>query len=190
MDFKDALKTVVDEGIAPVLKEHGVRKSGRNFWLAGDGTYGIVNVQASSFGDRDSNRFTLNLGVALTRWRDTTTGWDGERPHVHACHEQVRVGQLMPDRSDKWWTIGPRTSVERRTSELRRVTEKHVVPWLLARDSEEKVRDVWLEDWESSIDLDRLERLLEEIGPKKPLPAIRRERKRRREERDRSAAED
>lgn len=92
----------------------------------------------------------------------------------------------MPDRSDKWWPIGPRTNVERRTTELRRVTEKHVAPWLLARDSEEKVRYVWLENRESFLDLNLLEQLLEEIGPKKPLPAIRRERKRRRKERESS----
>ena len=142
MTAQDALKALIDEWVAPVLKEHGLRKSGKTFWLKGEGTWGVVNFQSSVASTRDEGRFTVHLAVALERLRESTVGWDAERPSESVCHVNERLGFLLPDLppQDYWWIIDADTDLDRLGAYFRDVTESIIVPWLKARDSEEKVR--------------------------------------------------
>ena len=75
----------------------------------------------------------------------------------------------MPERRDVWWTATGDTDRRRLGVTLRSVLEAHAVPFLLARISDEGLRDHWLRESPRGREGLGLAVLLRDLGPKVAL---------------------
>lgn len=127
---------IVDAELGPWLRARGFLKRGQNFHRRVGPNWEIVNVQRSTFSDRDDVRFTLNLAVAYGSLREQPSErWrDDQRPLAHNAHLKVRVGTLARG-EDYWWIIGAETTPAAIGSELRTDLEGPGLAWLQARSS-------------------------------------------------------
>jgi hypothetical protein len=90
--------------LAPVLREAGYCKAGRCTFMAQDEeTKRFVHVQPSRTTTTDYLVFTINLGV-LSMTLAKRMRCDTAKHGILDCHWQERLGFLMPDPQDRWWT--------------------------------------------------------------------------------------
>jgi hypothetical protein len=113
--FNDALRL----RIAPALRSFGFKGSGAAYELPSDSHWAILGFQKSVASDRYVVKFTINLTVVS---KDI---WDAERvdrsylstkptPNVQSgpFAWEKRIGSLMPDRSDHWWSMSTARSID------------------------------------------------------------------------------
>lgn len=94
---------VIKLGVAPLLKQHGFRKTGRNFHKAVGEMYQVANVQSTRLNSSDRGRFTINLGVYCERVNTIAEPSMVKRPPNEViCTVRARIGHLMPRQDDKW----------------------------------------------------------------------------------------
>lgn len=130
MSAQQLFKTLVVERIAPLLNEHGFKKSGLNWHRKEGEDWLVVNVQKSAFSDRGEVRFTMNLGVGLTSRRGHGFTWpDGKRPPITRCHHQQRIGELLGE-TDRWWDVRSESGAERAGRAAVKALEETGLPWL------------------------------------------------------------
>jgi hypothetical protein len=116
-DFARALDEV-QQGLAPLLKEHGFRKRGRTYnGVSGDGLTLVVNLQMGPFdppgmtyipGLQENlyGLFTLNLGVFVPEVAKHQLRLEGKSwvQDYHCC-VRARIGALGPEAADLWWPL-------------------------------------------------------------------------------------
>ena len=116
---------MIREDLGPWLRERGFRKRRNRFRRSGAAGWQVVDFQASAWGSRDDVRLTINLEVGVTELADADD----------YAHVQRRVGALIGDGHDQWWSFDATTDVPQLAAELRGVLEEHAFPWLEARAS-------------------------------------------------------
>lgn len=139
--------SLLREHVRPVLKAEGFKHSGANFrrrWKAG---WHVINFQKSQWGDRDSIRFTVNIGVSVDAYSRFERRNPMKPPTEPECPWRVRIGSLLRSRLDEWWTIEDGTSFHELTKEMTLHMRRVVLP-LLSRMSS-------LEDIEKSLRANR-----------------------------------
>lgn len=152
------------------LKPLGFERSKSTFWTRSGNNIGIIDVQRSVKSAVDRVIFTFNIGV----WSDRIGRFGpgnakSHPPVVDDCHWHERIGFLLPDREDKWWTISANDDPAVVTEQLSRVIVDVAVPALFTHVSDEALRDEWLTG--RSPGLTEMQRLmyltilLKEIGP-------------------------
>jgi len=127
---------IIGVGLHPALKRERFLKSSRTFRRCQPGCIQIVNVQGSWTNFDDKGRFTVNLGVYFPE----AARIDGEfqvteRPSAQDCIVQERIGNLMPDRHDYWWSFDPTSSLEEIAHELTLACMCYGLPWLDAHST-------------------------------------------------------
>src|SRR4029453_2800772 len=107
------------EQIAPELRRMGFKGSGQSFTLPSKTHWVLLGFQKSMTSNAKAVRFTVNLTAASKQaWvharRDHS--YLGEHPGANISYGdfawQRRIGQLLPDGRDTWWTVATRASVE------------------------------------------------------------------------------
>jgi hypothetical protein len=101
----------------PIFKARGYRKTANNFRLYHpDGWGKIVNVQKSSFSDRNTIRFTVNTGLYLVK-ADTMFETAKEANFLEPdCLVRKRIGNLNGLQKDLWYELTdstPEAEIER-----------------------------------------------------------------------------
>jgi hypothetical protein len=135
------IEHVLSAGLRPALNADGFRRSGRAFHRTTAECLHVVDVQASRYNDRDSGRFTLNLGVwygplhELMDWRPRT-----RLPRAHDCAVNERLSMLIHAR-DVWWEFDENTDREALARRVVRAWQRHGAPFLSALSSGKAVRD-------------------------------------------------
>ena len=127
-------------------------------------------MQSSSSSTRSRASITANLGVSLgilRRWEEPEVA--EAAPHYSAAHWLRRIGELVGDRTDRWWTIhadGPATDGEEFVEAILKIG----MPAVRHRMSAAVIRDEWLAGPTTATpNLKRLRYLLvllHEIGPR------------------------
>jgi hypothetical protein len=118
--------------VGPWLRARGFRKRRNRFRRADDGGWQVVDFQASQWGSRDDVRFTINLWVGVAELADTEAD----------AQVQERVGLLLRDGEDRWWTLDAATDTAALADELRQVLQQRCLPWLDARRSLDQLMDI------------------------------------------------
>lgn len=128
-------------GIAPLLKEHGFSKRGRNFHKRFDEGIQVVNIQADKWNEGGIGRFTINLGVYFRAIALITERWpvDG-MPKEYECTIRNRLGLLMPTRDDKWWSLGDGIKDEWVASDAADALAEFGLSWLQSASTREGLR--------------------------------------------------
>jgi hypothetical protein len=89
--------------LRPALAERGFRRKSQNFVIESPQCWGIINFQKSLYSAAGQKTFTVNVAIAAKRilhFHDEPT----DKPPLHyKCHWEVRLGQLIPGCSDRWW---------------------------------------------------------------------------------------
>jgi hypothetical protein len=160
-----------------LLRAHGFSRKGRTLFHRQDANWALINLQRSRRNTVDLVKFTVNLGVLSTRlaafFADTPPG---KRPSVWDCHWRQRIGWLLPQNRDVWWSIDIGTSFPELSSEIEMYLVDLVVPELEAHISDEALRDLWLSGRSPGLtDFQRLMNLsvlLKEIGPVDALSSV------------------
>ena len=138
-DFNAALADLVKVGLAPGLKAHGFKKSAMCFQVRGDQTWGVISVQrwrhfptgGNPFGTPSELKFTLNTGVASDILTDFFWHCIRKRDKAvpeSACDWRARIGRLMPEHTDHWWTIDRRTKLTELRAEVCAAVFDYAVP--------------------------------------------------------------
>lgn len=89
--------------VATILKPRGYRRSGTTFRKLADGNCAIVNFQRSRW-SASGISFTVNLSIVCGQLLDPETE-PLERALEYWGHLRTRLGNLLPERKDKWWQI-------------------------------------------------------------------------------------
>jgi len=122
---------VFDE-IKYFLQEEGFRKRGYNFFKKNGEIGYCVNIQNDKFNNNDQVRFTLNVGIFTDDfWLEHLDfkhmGVMPTFPKECDCAIRIRIGELLPEHEDKWYSINAKTNV----NELWRCIEVELMQYVM-----------------------------------------------------------
>ena len=144
------MKKLVADELRATFKAHGFRAKGLTFHRQVADNFGIIQLQKSRNSTAGIVEFTINLGVFSGRvqrtlsecmWMPEVTGV----PTEPVCHLRKRVGSLLPEARDVWWSIRAGADVAELGATIRSVLELQAFPFLEPRISDEGLRDHWLQ---------------------------------------------
>ena len=118
--------------LAKRLKADGYRKSGRTFYSADDSRTAVVNVQGSKSNLGDEGTFTINLGVYFPDVAKITNALPitGRFPKEYDCTIRQRLGVLMTDGNDFWWSVNSDTDLDALAKNVGDAWSQHGKPWM------------------------------------------------------------
>lgn|GEM_PF-907497 len=128
---RQAIADVSRDHCRPLLKLHGFKTRGRGFWRETDGLLHDIAFQASMWGTAASGQFTINVGVthpqmyALFVHRAVP-----KNPSSAHWPISQRIGFLLPEKRDKWWSVDETTDVPTLGQEIARALETAALPFL------------------------------------------------------------
>jgi len=125
------IDAVIRDGLAPLMKRAGFKRSGRNFLKVDSESIAVLNVQASLSNVGATGKFTINLG----RYFPSVARAVGDPdppclPKEYNCHLRQRIGHLLPKKLDHWWEIDPETNLWLLAGDVARAVESAGLPWL------------------------------------------------------------
>ena len=140
MEIGKRIDETIRLGLAPLLKQQGFSKSGRNFHRLSGKAWQVVNVQASQGNSDASGKFTINVGVyvpevAVLAGQAPIAG----KPKEYECTVRERMGELMPGGADHWWALLPSTDLAVVATSVTQAVTAYGLPWLEAHASVEQV---------------------------------------------------
>lgn len=128
--------------IASRLKPLGYRKSGASFLRDCGDVILVVQLQKSQKTTPDTLVVTLNLGI-FSRVVASRIGRLLTTPTIVDCHWQERIGFLMPERYDKWWSASTEAEACTVAEELDEALHTFGLPALEQISSTDGLRALW-----------------------------------------------
>jgi hypothetical protein len=119
--YKEAFLT----GLRDVLKSAGFRKRGAVFHRASGDAVHLIGLQSSIDSAGQIPRVTINLAIWCKPFAER-----GTEPSVIASQWRCRLGDLMPARSDVWWTLSGKDSVAPAVREVAVALKAYGIPAL------------------------------------------------------------
>ncbi len=92
------LKTPILDDLNNLLAPLGFRKAGTLFSADRGEVVHLIQLQSSQKSTAQQILVTVNVGVFVPRLGPATPG-------IPQSHWRQRIGSLMPERQDKWWSI-------------------------------------------------------------------------------------
>lgn len=131
-----AVDSVIQGKVKSFLKSEEFRKLGRTFHRPNGEVIQVVNFQTSWLNTPALAEFTVNLNVVLPFFHEMWTGRPLPRnPGSAAEICSFRLGQLLPEKTDKWWTVTPSTDCAFLSCEIAEIIRSVGLP-LLAKTSD------------------------------------------------------
>ena len=126
------IRQIVDRGLGPTLRNAGFHRHGADFSRKYGEALHVINFQLSQWNTTELGKFTLNIGVHFTSVAALLYGKDPmpANPKESRCLLTARVGLLMPDQKDHWWSVTSETNSDSVSEELATVCSSYVLPWL------------------------------------------------------------
>lgn len=129
---KEKQAYVFDE-IKYFLQEKGFRKRGYNFFKKNGEIGYCVNIQNDKC-NNNQVRFTLNVGIFTDNfWLEHLdfkhSGVIPTFPKDYDCAIKKRIGELLPERKDRWYSITNKTDIDELWNDLEQDLIGYVVPF-------------------------------------------------------------
>ena len=138
-DTQIKFDTIVKEGFTPVLKPLSFKKKALNYYRQLSEVGHIINIQKSSYGDRDNIKFRVNLGVFEPRfWAGSHIGQLPDYPTEPVCLIRKTINDLR-GRQDLWYEIHNYTDEQKLIKEVQEDIQNHILPFFDQFDSVEKI---------------------------------------------------
>ncbi|GAB3927919.1 hypothetical protein GCM10029976_024830 [Kribbella albertanoniae] len=128
--------TLVKETLSPALRAAGFKGSAGKYSLPSSDCWALLGFQKASGSTAAEVRFTINLQVVN---KSAWTAARHERPHLperpaaSICYGKptswVRIGNLTPERADKWWCLSARTDLAELGKDVVHDITEYALPW-------------------------------------------------------------
>jgi len=127
---------------AETLRSAGYARRGSSLRKEANGNVAIVEFQKSSKSNAEAIVFTINLGIVCGRLLE---GGESSLKKVGIvdAHVRQRVGMLLADRPDKWWTIDPKTDANSLIEEISSLIEYEAAPYLDRHLNDDALVALW-----------------------------------------------
>ena len=142
-DIQIKFDRIVREGFTPLLKPLSFKKKALNYycWLTEVGH--IINIQKSSYGDRDHIKFRINIGIFepkfwLGYYDFKHTGQVPDYPTEPVCLIRKTINDLR-GRKDLWYEIHNYTDEQKLIKEIQEDIQQYILPFFDQLDSVEKI---------------------------------------------------
>jgi hypothetical protein len=165
--FNEMLSTI----IRPALKQKGFTKTRQSFYYPYEGNWGMINFQKSTRSSSGEVIFTVNVGVVSNRILTFLSAIDANKKPGGIWDTQwwERLGRLLPENDDLWWTLDSRTNVDDLGQYLLENILNYALPAIHQYIRDESLCALWLTEKSPSLTtfqrLLYLTRLLKEFGP-------------------------
>ena len=138
-DTQIKFDTIVKESFTPLLKPLSFKKKALNYyrWLAEVGH--IINIQKSSYGDRDNIRFRINIGIFEPKfWSVSHTGQQPDYPTEPACLIRKTIKDLR-GRKELWYEVDENTNEQQLIKRVQEDIQQYILPFFKQYNSLEKI---------------------------------------------------
>ena len=125
-----------------ILKPRGFKKKGFKFVADSGDVLLIVQLQSSTSSTSSQKVLTANLGV-FSKTLSGKMGYQISEPTVWDGHWQERLGWLMKDPSDKWWTVSAEDEAQAAGLEVAGLLKEVGIPLIESLNSTERLRELW-----------------------------------------------
>jgi hypothetical protein len=143
MDAPHKIDQMVGNGVAPFLKTFGFSRRRNAFCRAFAHGFDLLGLQKSSWNDKKSARFTINLGVCWVEAQRLLGHPVKGVPFsadVQGSTVFRRIGDLMPEQRDFWWDVRSDGEVDAVQLDLLERLDLYAIPWLeTAHDLERSI---------------------------------------------------
>lgn len=133
---------IIKDGFHELLKPLGFKKKGTNFYLNLDSIGQIINVQKSTFGNKDNIRFTINTGIFVPEYWLAFYNFSDkgipDYPTEPECLIRKRIGRLR-NQHDTWYDINERTDEQELIAEMRKNLTAFILPYFNRLNSTERM---------------------------------------------------
>jgi len=177
MTTDNPLNCLLSEHLAKLLKDRSFSRRGYSFVKRRNGNILLVEFQVwKERSTRDEVVFTVNLGVLSRRLFWLSENRDPpKRPAIDHCHWRERLGFLLPERQDRWWSV-TKANLGPLAIELTDALLRIGLPAIEGMATDEALRDSWMNGRSSGLSaferLRYLSFLLLEIGPRSKLDEV------------------
>ena len=138
-DTQIKFDTIVKEGFTPLLKPLSFKKKALNYYRRLAEVGHIINIQKSSYGDRDNIKFRVNLGVFEPRFQaGSHIGQLPDYPTEPVCLIRKTINDLR-GRKDLWYEIHNYTDEQKLIKEIQEDIQQYILPFFDQLDSVEKI---------------------------------------------------
>lgn len=142
-DTQIKFDTIVKEGFTPLLKPLSFKKKALNYYRRLAEVGHIINIQKSSYGDRDHIRFRINIGIFepkfwLGYYDFKHTGQVPDYPTEPVCLIRKTINDLR-GRKDLWYEIHNYTDEQKLIKEIQEDIQQYILPFFDQLDSVEKI---------------------------------------------------
>jgi hypothetical protein len=122
----------------------GFRRRSQNFLCETPECWGAINFQKSRYSPVDEKSFTINLAIASKRILEYQGKSTSAPPPSYACHwAEIRIGTLMHDHKDKWWTLSNEASYASVESEVNKALSDLAIPLIKPHLTEQGLLELW-----------------------------------------------
>lgn len=132
------LQTFLKSGVAPPLKAAGFTAQGRVWRREVGDVLQIIDIQLWKYNDALSARFTVELGVCFPQLLAAVAALNQfayfrpqlAKPSITECIERTRIGMLLDDAHDHWWSVTASPSNLPDADEIIAPLMSRGLPWL------------------------------------------------------------
>lgn len=125
--------------LTAALKPRGYAKSGSTFRLHNSDTIFIISLQSSTSSTSALAKVTLNLGAHIPVLQDPQQ----RNPSSWSAHWHQRIGHLLPEKEDLWWSISTAEESRSVAAEIVRCVEQFGLPALAQVSTVSAIRRLW-----------------------------------------------
>ena len=144
------LNAILKKEVTPLLKALKFKKRRLNYAYGFDELCWLVNIQKNQWNDQEELAFTVNCGVYIPGIVSVYANIsEPASPSIMHCACSARIGMLMPEKIDIWWTLtlGDSASVnEDIAQDIRCKVENVALPFLNKFKSSQSVADFLLSE--------------------------------------------
>jgi Domain of unknown function (DUF4304) len=130
---------MVKTQLGPGLRALGFKGSGRHYELPSTDHWAMLGLQGSKWNDSAEASFTINLlVVSRSVWEQERTqlSYLGAKPNPNQLGPTFawwkRIGNLMPEREDAWWTVTGGMNTADLSQEVLEAVEAYALPAMRA----------------------------------------------------------
>ena len=142
-DTQIKFDTIVKEGFTSLLKPLSFKKKALNYYRRLAEVGHIINIQKSSYGNRDHIRFRINIGIFepkfwLGYYDFKHTGQVPDYPTEPDCLIRKTINDLQ-NRKDLWYEVNDVTDEQKLIKEVQKDIQNDILPFFNQLDSVQKI---------------------------------------------------
>ena len=142
-DTQIKFDTIVKEGFTPLLKPLSFKKKALNYYRRLAEVGHIINIQKSSYGDRDHIRFRINIGIFepkfwLGYYDFKHTGQVPDYPTEPVCIIRKTIKDLR-GRKELWYEVDENTNEQELIKRVQEDIQQYILPFFKQYNSVEKI---------------------------------------------------